>query len=180
MGVAGSQIDGDNHRGYFKGGLNVGAWVRHMAGNNAGWQMEIKYTGKGARGMDSLNYYLVSLKYVELPVMYFNQFNPKYSFQIGASAGYLFNGYYSGYSINKDASLSTYLDQDITANLGKVDICAIAGFSYHLSEKVTFNLRITRSITPVYHVSGGTAVRPWDRNTYNNTLALAIYYRMGV
>lgn len=183
LGVAGSQIDGDNHRGYFKGGLNLGAFVNRQINKRSGWQMEIKYTGKGARSLDSsstsTNYYHVSLKYVELPILYYYQINQKYSIQVGASVGYLFKGYYTGFSIASDPSLSTYINEDITASLSKFDFDALIGFSYHLTKSLEFNLRLSRSVSPVYHVSGGTATRAWYRNTYNNTLAFALYYTLG-
>jgi hypothetical protein len=178
-GISGSQVDGDNYKGYNKLGINAGFYVRRSFSKKKALQLEVKYEGKGAAAYNGFNpnqqgpndlYHLV-LRYVEIPVLYVFTFNPKFSFYIGAEAGYLFNGRVSD-------QLGTMYNVFDYAKFRKVEIAGLTGLFYNMSDRLKVCVRYSYSITPVMQYEGGYATRPWFRNLYNNGIGLCAFIRL--
>ena len=176
-GFTGSQIDGDNYAGYYKMGLNAGAWVKREFSETASFQMEIKYEGKGAGAHVVFNpnvqappdLYRVGLHYLEVPIMYVYQFHPKFSFYIGAEFGYLFLAKY------RDG----YGDVNTVDVFKKFELAALTGLFYNVNDRLSACIRFSYSITPIYTTEGGVATWFSYRSSYNNGLGLCAYYRLG-
>jgi hypothetical protein len=180
-GITGSQVDGDNYAGYHRLGLDAGFYVRRSLSKKNAWQLEVKYEGKGASAYNGFNanqqgpndLYHLALRYVEIPVIYVNTFNPRFSFFIGAEAGYLFNGRVT----DQLGDLYNIFDKGF-ANFRHFEIAGLTGLFYNVTDRFKVCIRFSYSLTPVMQYEGGVATRPWFRNLYNNGLGLCTFIRL--
>jgi hypothetical protein len=185
-GIAGSQIDNDGYKGYDKMGLILGVFVNRNISKNVKWQLEIKYIGKGAAEKLSQNFqidstsgnavspivpYKVTLRYIELPLLLIIRVSPKSTFELGPAIGFLVSQSMNDFQGNGQ----------ITPNqlFNPLEFSGIVGFGYHFNPKLSVNLRFQYSLYPVGAISSNP-ISYFTSGYFNNTLALAVYYNLGV
>lgn len=163
-----SQVSGDMLSGFDKAGFGAGLFVRRAMGDRFAMQMEMQFVQKGSRkplNKDDNTYYRMRLHYAEVPVLL--QFKPgsKWIFEGGLAYGRLL------FSL-EDNELGEIQG---TPPFKKYELSWIAGMSYPLGDKLSFNLRYNHSITPVRPFEGGINFNYWDRGQYNSVLQGGFY-----
>ena len=172
-GLITSQVDGDNHGGYSKFGINAGISVNFYLSDLWSFNTEMAYIQKGSAFSDAKTgvYYRLKLDYIEIP-FYFTYKTLKYkklkkfSFDLGASLGYLFVA-------KEDNSGYGYLDPE--PEMKSIDINMIAAVNYHFNEKWKASLRFQYSMMPIRKVKANPFQELFNRGQYNNLFALNFY-----
>ncbi|MBN1117078.1 MAG: PorT family protein [Bacteroidales bacterium] len=167
-GINACQIDGDNWSGFNKLGLNFGAFVNTKFNDEWGGQLEIKYSGKGSSsGPFSTEPQLVSLRYIDIPILATYEIKKDLKIQGGISINYLFSGmYYAG---------EWFDDWDYPPT--KYETAITCGVNYRYFESFDFNLRYSYSIMPVRTAYSTSS---WGEGAwFNNYLTFALYFEIG-
>lgn len=179
LGLTASQVDGDSYAGFDKVGLQGGVFVNTFFSRYAGIQMEIKYTGRGARKKTTEEdpaVYKLTLHYIDIPVMMLFKIKEKFILEAGFVTGYLFaaGGEDSGGKIDKD-----YL-----VDFNKVDLDWMLSIRYKVTDNLSAGFRYAYSlfsITDIPHdnPSYGVIANLFGYNTgdYNNYLSFGVYYQ---
>jgi len=167
-GLNASQIDGDHWAGYYKMGLNFGAFVNTDFQEKWGGQLEIKYSAKGSS--TPANYpdiMMISLKYVDMPVLATYEAVDKLKIQAGVSFNYLFSAkYYEG---------DWFDDWDLEPE--KIETSLVFGLNYRLFSKIDLNARYGYSILPI---RSKLSTSSWGEGAwFNNVVSFAVYYNIG-
>ncbi|MFO7655443.1 MAG: porin family protein [Bacteroidales bacterium] len=177
-GVAASQVDGDSYAGFDKVGLHGGVFVSTSITNKIGVQMEIKYTGRGARKKTSETnpaVYQLSLNYIDIPLMVNFTAQQKFLFEAGLVPGYLFalSGEDSGGRV----------DSEQLADFKKFDLNWMLGFRYKFTDKVSAGIRYSYSIFSIRDYQNSNAnyglianILGYTTGDYNNYLTMGVYY----
>jgi hypothetical protein len=165
LGISGGQIDGDHYYGYHKPGLVVGGAAEYKMGKTFALQPEIYYTQKGARKVDSLNYYKWIINYIEAPLLLNCYIKQKIIIQGGAAADFLL-------SSKVDNGLGFV---NLNESLKKVTWSYIFAVEYKISDKFGFNIRYTYSARPINLTEVSTPYGS-NYNYYTNTLSFTIRY----
>jgi opacity protein-like surface antigen len=160
-GINATQIDGDYWGGYHKGGLNFGAFVTTNLKDKWGGLMEIKYSAKGSSNASPVELQMVSLRYIDIPVLATYQIKNKLQVQGGLSFNYLFNQMlFDGDWYKSDRKYN------------KIESAIAAGIEYKVLQNVGLNLRYCYSFTPVlskYSTSSN------EGSWFNNVLSFSVY-----
>jgi hypothetical protein len=165
LGISGGQVDGDYYHGYHKPGLVAGAAAEYKMGDIFGIQPEIYYTQKGARKVDSLNYYKWAINYVEAPLLLNCYIKKKLIIQGGAAADFFISS-----RIDRGAGF-----EKINDTFKKVTWSYVFGVEYKISDKFGFNVRYTYSGRPINYNELQTP-KGSNYNYYTNTLSFTIRY----
>ena len=160
LGIAASQVHGDNYSGYNKLGGMAGLYLNALLKKNSSLEFGIIYVQKGARKNQNVEkgdytFYLLRLNYVEVPLLYRWQHN-KFFFTIGASYAYLINYYESSSELGNYTGLYPFQRSEFSTNLG---------IGMNLTPKIGVEVRANNSFL---------TIRPWPssfRPYYNNILA---------
>lgn len=168
-----SQVDGDNHGGYSKFGINAGVSTNFYISDLWSFNTEMSYIQKGSVFNDAKNnvYYRLKLNYIEIP-FYITYKTLKYkklkkmSFDLGASLGYLFNA-------KEDKNGYGYLDPE--PEMKSFDINVLAAVNYHFNENWKISVRFQYSIMPIRKVKANPYKEIFNRGQYNNLFALNFY-----
>ncbi|MBN2612287.1 MAG: PorT family protein [Bacteroidales bacterium] len=177
-GVSASQVDGDSYAGFDKVGLHGGVFVRTSFTNKMGMQMEIKYTGRGARKKTSETdpvVYQLSLHYIDIPLMMNFTARQKFIFEAGLVPGYLFalSGEDSGGKI----------DSEQLGEFKKFDLGWLLGFRYQFTDKVSAGIRYSYSLFSILDSESSNAkygmianLFGYNTGDYSNYLSMGVYY----
>ncbi len=178
-GISASQVDGDSYAGFDKLGLQGGVFVNTMFTNNLGVQMEIKYTGKGARKKTSESdpeIYKLTLHYIDIPVLLKITAQKKIIFEAGLVPSYLFG------SAGEDSGGK--LPKDFLVTFNKFDLSWLLGFRYNINEKFSAGIRYSYSFTSIRDYENKGVNYSWIANLfgyttgdYNNYITLGLYYQ---
>jgi len=178
-GVTASQVDGDSYAGFDKLGLLGGVFVNTTLVNNIGAQIEIKYTGRGARKKTSEedpDIYKVSLHYIDIPVMLNLTVKEKIVTEAGLVTGYLFAA--SG------EDNGGKLPAESLAEFNKFDIAWLIGFRYKITDNISAGMRYSYSLRSVRDYANTAANYSWIGNLfgynigdYNNYLTFGLYFQ---
>ncbi len=178
-GLSASQVDGDSYAGFDKVGLQGGVFVYTLFTENFGAQMEIKYTGKGARKKtndEDPAVYKLALHYIDLPLMVFYRAKSKYIFEAGLVPAYLFE------AVGEDSGGK--LPQEYMTEFKKFDLSWLIGFRYQVNKNISAGMRYSYSLisineypyTPPYYTWIGNLFG-YNIGDYNNYLTFGIYYQ---
>jgi len=91
LGINGSQIWGDEMKGFNKGGVLAGVFIDFPVSKRSFFSMEMNYTQKGSRRMmDEFNqnpglWNLLRISYIEVPIFYNYRFAEKADINIAFS-----------------------------------------------------------------------------------------------
>lgn len=170
-GLVGSQVDGDMSAGYNKAGLHLGTFVRYKLYDNLALQTEMRFIMKGAlesRPQDGY-YYRSSLNYVEMPFTAMLQ-KGKFHFEAGPALGVLLS--------SKEEDESGELNLGVYPPFNKIEISAIGGFYYDVSDRFVINFRAQYSLTPIrVRLSENVSViYRYQKYSFNNLFSFGMYY----
>jgi hypothetical protein len=141
-GISASQVAGDNLSGFNKAGLILGGSVKTPVAEKWFLQMEIQYINKGSRKPVSeteSSYYVMKLRYAEVPVFISWKFINNFSAEGGASVGFLL----------KATEENEYGEYDPNPDFEKMDFSFNFGLRYTYKEHWSFNLRFSQSFIPI-------------------------------
>jgi opacity protein-like surface antigen len=166
-GINASQIDGDNWDGYHKAGLNFGAFVNTDLKDKWSAQLEIKYSAKGSSNSSPDDLKMISLRYIDIPVLATYQAMDKLKIQAGVSFNYLFSSMlYEG----------DWYPFDEKCN--PVESAIAIGINYNLLNNIDVNARYNYSIMPIH---SRYSTSSWgDGAWFNNVLSFSVYYNIGL
>lgn len=139
LGACASQIHGDNLGGYNKIGYTIGVSVERELKNNFIFQPEILYNKRGSStsANNSFNYN-ITLKYLEIPILFGYKINDLFTTQGGLSFGRLISATesYGGGNIDFD-------------NVRNLDSRLMAGIEYKALEKISIKMRYAISVVNI-------------------------------
>lgn len=145
LGINTAQIDGDGIFGFHKYGYHGGVFVRALLKKNMELGVDINYSTRGSHsGKKDLPEVIIKLNYIDVPLLFIIK-----DWKVGEDD----NAYYKmdflgGFSLGKLISSSslTGIDKDFKT----FDLSWTAGFAYHWARNWAYNVRYTRSLTPLY------------------------------
>jgi hypothetical protein len=170
-----SQISGDGLGGWNKFGLNAGAFVQVAFGEKSGLSLGIDYAMRGSKKPADTNNgdYLVfeyRLNYIDLPVLYKQQFGEKIELGIGPVVGLL--------TKQKTWDNSTNNEIDLQYPFNKLDFSGAFTASYLITPKLFFELRSQSSLLPARKAPDkGATNKYYTAGNYNQMLQLNIGWK---
>jgi hypothetical protein len=177
-GFNGTQVEGDNLKGYHKPGILAGLFVQTDIVPTIFAGMEIKYSQKGSRKRikqqdPDPEQYIMRLGYAELPLFVGFRTNDRGTVIAGVSAGYLLHsGEYDNYGL--------FPEQD-RHEFNSFDLQPFLGFQFGILDELKLDLRFALSVVPARGHPGEDATTSyWLNNQFNNVISMALYYNLGV
>ena len=176
LGISGSQVGGDNLAGFNKAGILAGVFADKKISNRTAFKMEMMYIQKGSNNPDMNNYDHhnegledISLSYIEMPFIIQYHQNNNLIIEGGIYGSYLIDGYYNDL-IGRMPSLQKLFI--------KYDTGLLIGMSYHYSEHISLNTRMSNSIFPIgaENYNGTNSYNYLNKGKYNSVLSFAINY----
>lgn len=181
LGFSATQVDGEAQSGFNKFGIVVGGFVNLKLSEPLKAQFELKYIQKGSRKTANPNAgdyttWKIVLNYVEMPLLLKYSINEKrkklknFVPEAGIAVSYLTNYSYT------DAYGPFFNLQDIYK---KFDYNVIAGISYKLNEKLSFNLKYSYSILSILKDKNyqGSWFSNFRKGQFNKVLAFTANYQ---
>ncbi len=172
-GFNGSQVEGDNYKGYNKPGAVAGFYVETDIAPAVFVGMEIKFNQKGARKKITTKdpeKYIMRLNYIDLPVYAGFRTGEWGAVLAGIQPGYLLSG--------KEFDVYGEFPSEDKAEFNNLDLQALVGFQFDFLDYLKADLRFAFSVLPIRGKPIDTPVY-WLNNQFNNVISLALYYQIG-
>lgn len=178
-GLNGSQVEGDEFKGYHKPGILAGFYVQTDLAPAVFAGMEMKYAQKGSRNKikpkdPERRVYIMRLGYIDIPVFAGFRTSDKGAVVAGVTAGYLIHG-------NEWDENGKFPEAD-QYPFNTIDLQPFLGFQFDMLDQLKLDLRLAYSILPIRRHPGDDALEYtwyWRDNQFNNVISLAFYYRLG-
>lgn len=180
LGINGCQVDGDNYGGYNKFGVFGGAAVNARLNEKMSLELGFYFSQKGSRhnpkpDKGDITYYRLHFNYIDLPLLFRYQLNPKYFAIIGPSVSYLINS-------SEENQYGMVSNQPFN----KMDVGGSFGLGRKLKDRLYVEVRIYSSFKPIrnYGLFGNNvylpnaAVRFFKPGLYNNVLTFMLSYQL--
>ncbi len=175
FGAITTQVDGDGYGGYDKSGIQAGMWVSRRFTDNLSYMLEIAYKPKGSKSsmkatVEDLNYYKLSLHYVEVPITLRYQ-NKNYLFDFSAGVAYLAKERVEGL-------VEGFLTSNESTGFNKFDFIVAAGLGIKINDYWNALARFTYSA----YDAAKTYRAPEKQHLHwqsNNALSVALYRKIG-
>ena len=172
LGIAGSQVSGDELSGFDKAGLLLGGGVRTKLKNKTTIGFNILYLQKGSRSPNNLangdsSYYRLRLNYLEFPIAIRFNIGKKIYFEGGPSIGYLL----SSAEENQDGNIP------YRRPFVKYDISFAGGFGYPIGQGWDLQFGFWQSFLPV-RKHDGDATYHLNHGQYNSVISFSILRTM--
>jgi len=167
-----SQISGDGLGGFDKFGLSAGPFVRAKWTKTSSAKVEILYINKGSRKnanpkINDFRTYVLSLNYVEVPLLYNYSYGDKLVGEAGVAIGTLLS------SKQRDNDLEIGFSRPFKST----EFSMVFGANYKFNEKLFFNARYTNSIIPVRNApENGNGFSFYEAGQYNSLLQFMLGY----
>jgi hypothetical protein len=169
LGLAASQVSGDNLAGFNKPGMIAGAFTATPISKKMMLQFELKFIQKGSWATDGrLSNYKLNLNYIESPFLLKYPYK-KFKFEAGLAVATLIN-----YTEQSDIG-----DVNDSRIFNRFEFASILGFDYTISDRLIVNLKYNNSFLPIREHPGGNTYL-WNRGQYNTVLELSLRYRIKV
>lgn len=173
MGIAATQVSGDQLSGYNKAGIVAGGIVSTELSQKFDVSMEILYFQKGSRKnanveRDDYTTYLLRINYFEIPVLVNWKFSKRFSFEAGPTF----------------SALVSTLEEDEFGQLeqprefSSFELGVAGGMNVRLVNNFHFNVRAANSVLPVREHVSGEGYR-LNRGQYNSCLMFSFHYLFG-
>lgn len=165
LGFSGGQIDGDTQAGYKKLGLTTGLELTTTFKKAVNFQIEARYSGKGAVKSIKLNdgssyrEFKTDLHYLELPILLHYQTVSAFNFSLGIAPSYLLKS--KLYNFDSEISETLYEMNPFVTN-------GIFQVSYRISDKLSLNTEFSYSLYSIRK----------DKCWHTNTLTFSILYKI--
>jgi len=174
IGIAATQVSGDNLGGFNKSGPILGGFIYREFKKNWSYEIGMQYILKGSRktpNFDNNDYtsYLMRLHYVEMPFL-LNYHYKKFTLFAGLSIGGLLHwNVYNEFGEFPAAS-------DEKRPFKRYELSDNFGLSYRLGDGLNVCVNLSYSLLPIRnHVS--QAVRLFNRGQYNEALCVSLRYK---
>ncbi|MDX8338117.1 porin family protein [Draconibacterium sp. IB214405] len=173
-GFNGTQVEGDNLKGYHKAGLLAGMFVQTDIAPAIVAGMEIKYSQKGSRRpfdpkQPDTDKYVMKLGYIDIPLFMAFRTNDKSMIIGGIAPGVLIHSK----EVNSDGEIPEPDRQDFNT----FDLQPFVGFQFDFLEHASVDLRFALSVIPSSDKSETNYY--FHNGLFNNVISLAFYYRLG-
>jgi len=173
-GFNGSQVEGDDLKGYHKVGVLAGIYVQTDVAPAIVAGMEIKYSQKGVRKKydpkkEDDEKYIMRLGYIDIPLFMGFRTNDRSMIIGGISPGILIHS----------KELDNYgeiPEQGNRQTFNTFDLQPFVGFQFDFLERVSLDLRLAISVIPCSDKSGTEYY--FHNGIFNNVISLAVYYRL--
>jgi hypothetical protein len=179
-GFTATQVDGDTYGGYNKAGFQGGVFVNTRLSDLFNAQLEIKYTGKGARKpVNSTDpaVYNLTLHYIDVPLSVNVRVKQIGSAELGLVPAYLFSA--------KGEDSGGTLPSDYLVTFKKFDLSFMMGINVNIFEKLKLNFRYTYSLLSIRPEKYENGYYTWFGNLfgpktgqYNNCLLAGLYFQL--
>jgi hypothetical protein len=170
VGVAGTQISGDNLSGFNRAGLMAGAGIRSLIQKSwsIGFRAGVFQKGSQSRlkndGTDSA-YYRLRINYLEFPLTIRYAFRPAFYAELGPSMGVYLN--------SREEDTNGELPE--TRPFYTYDFSAVGTLGYVLGKRTDLQFSYWQSLAPVRpHESG--AVFRLNRGQYSSSISFTLLY----
>ncbi|WP_340111613.1 porin family protein [Maribellus mangrovi] len=172
-GFNGTQVEGDELRGYHKVGALGGIYVQTDIAPAIVAGMEIKYSQKGARKKydpkkPDVDKYVMRLGYIDIPLFMGFRANERSMIIGGIAPGILIHSK----ELNSDGEIP---EQD-RQTFNTFDLQPFVGFQFDFLERVSLDLRLAISVIPCSDQAGSNYY--FHNGLFNNVISLAFYYRL--
>lgn len=173
-GFNGTQVEGDNFKGYHKAGLLAGIFVQTDVAPAVVAGMEIKYSQKGSRKKidpDNGDYdsYVMRLGYIDIPLFVGFRTNDKSMIIAGIAPGVLIH--------SKEKYNDASPDEPNKQDFNTFDLQPFVGFQFDFLERASLDLRLAISVVPCSDKSETNYY--FHNGLFNNVISLAFYYNLG-
>lgn len=173
-GFNGTQVEGDNLKGYHKAGILAGIFVQTDIAPAIVAGMEIKYSQKGSRRpfnpkQPDIDKYVMRLGYIDIPLFMAFRTNDKSMIVGGIAPGILIHSK----ELNSDGEIPEPDRQDFNT----FDLQPFVGFQFDFLEHASVDLRFALSVIPSSDKSETNYY--FHNGLFNNVISLALYYRLG-
>ncbi|WP_297094334.1 porin family protein [uncultured Draconibacterium sp.] len=173
-GFNGTQVEGDNLKGYHKAGILAGLFVQTDIAPAIVAGMEIKYSQKGARRsfdpkQPDIDKYVMRLGYIDIPLFMAFRTNDRSMIIGGIAPGVLIHSK----ELNSDGEIPEPDRQDFNT----FDLQPFLGFQFDFLEHASVDLRFALSVIPSSDKSETNYY--FHNGLFNNVISLALYYRLG-
>ncbi len=173
-GFNGTQVEGDNYKGYNKPGAVAGFYVETDIAPAVFVGMEIKFNQKGARKKITTKdpeKYIMRLNYIDLPVYAGFRTGEWGAVLAGIQPGYLLSG--------KEFDVYGEFPSEDKAEFNNLDLQALVGFQFDFLDYLKADLRFAYSVLPIRGKPGMDTPVYWLNSQFNNVISLALYYQIG-
>jgi hypothetical protein len=169
-----SQVDGDNHAGYNKIGVEFGIFSQFKFNTEWFGNLEIGYINKGSKFIDTklMSCYSIIANYIQIPI--YASYKPKkiknitqLSFDFGLSPSILTKA-------KEDMICLTPTDPYILFK--KLDLNILAGINWHFNKHFKIGSRFMYSIFPIRQIKGNPNNDIFERGQYNNAVTLDLFF----
>jgi hypothetical protein len=173
-GFNGTQVEGDNLKGYHKAGILAGIFVQTDIAPAIVAGMEIKYSQKGSRRsfdpkQPDIDKYVMRLDYIDIPLFMAFRTNDRSMIIGGIAPGVLIHSK----ELNSDGEIPVPDRQDFNT----FDLQPFVGFQFDFLEYASVDLRFALSVLPSSDKSETNYY--FHNGLFNNVISLALYYRLG-
>ncbi|WP_320110780.1 outer membrane beta-barrel protein [Draconibacterium orientale] len=173
-GFNGTQVEGDNLKGYHKAGILAGLFVQTDIAPAIVAGMEIKYSQKGSRRsfdpkQPDIDKYVMRLDYIDIPLFMAFRTNDRSMIIGGIAPGVLIHSK----ELNSDGEIPVPDRQDFNT----FDLQPFVGFQFDFLEYASVDLRFALSVLPSSDKSETNYY--FHNGLFNNVISLALYYRLG-
>ncbi|WP_372652926.1 porin family protein [Draconibacterium sp.] len=173
-GFNGTQVEGDNLKGYHKAGILAGLFVQTDIAPAIVAGMEIKYSQKGSRRafdpkQPDIDKYVMRLGYIDIPIFMAFRTNDRSMIIGGIAPGVLIHSK----EVNSDGEIPEPDRQDFNT----FDLQPFVGFQFDFLEHASIDLRFALSVLPCSDKSETNYY--FHNGLFNNVISLALYYRVG-
>lgn len=171
-GLSASQVSGDGLSGFDKFGLSAGPFVRAEWSETSSMKVEILYINKGSRKnanpkTNDFRTYVLSLNYVEVPILFNYSYEDKLRGEAGIGIGTLIS------SSQRDNDLEIGFSRPFKST----EFSLIFGVNYKFNENLFFNARYSNSIIPVRNApTTGSTFSFYEAGQYNSLLQFMLGY----
>jgi hypothetical protein len=175
LGLAATQISGDNLSGFDKAGPCVGGFVEYpLKGDTVCLQLQLYYIQKGSRKAVNPNTgdyttYRLALNYIEIPFFLKYTFRKKYVVDGGPAMGVLFASSVQNQFGNYPAG------DPHNRPFRPLELSFSLGIGYRLTNKLLLSIRNSNSLLPVRKHYGGGTFR-LNRGQYNSVMLFSAAY----
>jgi hypothetical protein len=174
LGLNGTQVEGDEFKGYHKAGLLGGLFVQTDIAPAILAGMEIKYSQKGSRRKHDpkkpeVDKYSMKLGYIDIPIFMGFRTNDKSMIVGGIAPGILIH--------SKEVGSYGELPPEDRQEFNTFDLQPFVGFQFDFLERASVDLRFALSVIPSVDKEGSNYY--WHNGLYNNVISLALYYNLG-
>lgn len=171
LGPTVTQVTGDKLAGYDKLGVMGGVYTEYPFNDRTTGRLEMYYIQKGSRHIPSdvdYNKYVMSLQYVEVPIIYQYRFYKKFSFQTGLSFAYLFS--------SKEKDQNGTINSDGRIPFRKYDFSILGGLTYNINDKWVVGGRYSYSILYIREKPDFENISYHNRRQFNDVVQISMYY----